>query len=116
MAYKVILSRKAIDSLDNIITYCENHLQNTQAALSILRDANETKRRLSEVGLNLRKRDDFEMPDIYTIKFKKHKYVMAYKIIDGNVWVLNVYHMSQDIKSKIKEFQNTSNPIQENNE
>ncbi len=101
MVYRVILSEKAIRSLDNIVEYCEEYLQNAQAALSILRDAEETKQRLSEIGASLRKRDDLGVPDIHTIKFKKHKYLMVYKIIGDELWVLNVYHMSQDIKAKL---------------
>ena len=50
MDYEVILTIPAKTQLDHIIEYVLSKYGNTQAALSIMDDAEETKHRLSHVA------------------------------------------------------------------
>ena len=101
MDYEVILTIPAKAQLDHIIEYVLSKYENTQAALSIMDDAEETKYRLSHVagGLKLCEEPRLRSLGYRTIHFKRHRYFMLYRIQDGMVYVDAIYHDLQDYES-----------------
>lgn len=98
MDYEVILTIPAKAQLDHIIEYILSEYENTQAALGIMDDAEETKYRLSHVASGLKLCEDPRLRDLgyRTIHFKRHNYFMLYRIQDGIVYVDAIYHNLQD--------------------
>ena len=74
MDYEVILTIPAKAQLDHIIEYILSEYKNTQAALGILDDAEETQYRLSHVAGGLKLCEDPRLHDLgyRTIHFKRH--------------------------------------------
>lgn len=98
MNYRVILTISAKTQLDHIIEYVLFKYENAQAALSIMNDAEETKRRLSCVADGLKLCEDQRLHSLgyRTIHFKRHRYFMLYRIQDNTVYVDAIYHDLQD--------------------
>ena len=98
---EVILTIPAKTQLDHIIEYVLSKYGNTQAALSIMDDAEETKHRLSHVAGGLKLCEDPRLRNLgyRTIRFKHHRYFMIYRIQDNMVYVDAIYHDLQDYES-----------------
>lgn len=104
MDYEVIMTAPAKLQLDHIIYYILSEFRNEQAALNIMKDANDTRIRLSHVAGNLKLCDD---PDLRalgyrTIHFKHHRYFMLYRIENGKAYVDAIYHDMQDYEHIIQ--------------
>ncbi|MCM1245534.1 MAG: type II toxin-antitoxin system RelE/ParE family toxin [Roseburia sp.] len=98
MDYEVILTIPAKAQLDHIIDYVLSEYENTQAALGIMDDAEETKYRLSHMASRLKLCDEPRLRDLgyRTIHFKRHNYFMLYRIQDDIVYVDAIYHDLQN--------------------
>ena len=98
MDYKVILTIPAKAQLDHIIEYILSEYESTQAALSIMDDAEETKYRLSHVAGGLKLCENSRLRDLgyRIIRFKRHNYFMLYRIQDDVVYVDAIYHDLQN--------------------
>lgn len=101
MDYKVILTHPAKVQLEHIIDYILSKYENSQEALSIMEDAEETRFRLSHVAASLKLCDDAKLHSLgyRTIHFKHHRYFMLYRIQDDIVYVDAIYHDLQDYKN-----------------
>ena len=101
MDYKVIVSELAETQLDQIVFYILHVLNNEQAAVSVLEDAEDTKRRLAHVAGSLKFCDSFGLRELgyRTIHFKQHQYIMVYRIHDNEVHVEGIYHDLQDYEN-----------------
>lgn len=101
MAYKVIITPVAKRHLDRYVEYTLQVLQNPDAARGIIKDAKETKKRLSTVAGALKLCDNpiLAKYDYRTIRFAHHNYFMVYRI-DGNTVIVDaMYHDLQDYES-----------------
>ena len=98
MGYRVIITPPAKRRLDLYIGYTANVLKNRTAAKNIRTDARETKSRLSE---NADKLKTCENPILAKfgyrmIRFKRHDYIMIYRL-EGNVVIVDgMFHELQD--------------------
>ncbi len=102
MAYSVKFSDDALNDLLNITEYYISELNSPQIAERFLVDVKNTELRLSKLAGSLRVRDEMSTEPYRTIRFKKYKYLMLYKIKNNDdVLVYGIYHMSQDIKAKL---------------
>lgn len=104
MGFEVILTNKAELQAQKILDYIFFELENVQAALSIEQDMRETLASLSHVAGNLKVCDDPELKALgyRTIHFKRHRYLMLYKIVDNRVYVIGIYHDLQDYENNLK--------------
>ena len=104
MAYKIIITHSAQNQLDAAIHYILNVLQNEQAALSVMEDAEKTGHRLSYAAGSLKLCDDPELRALgyRMIHFKNHNYFMLYRIEDNTVYVDAIYHDLQDYENMFK--------------
>lgn len=98
MDYKVILTHPAKAQLDYIVYHILYEFKNDQAALSIIEDPEETRRRLSHVAGSLKLCDDPKLCSFgyRIIHFKRHRYFMLYRIQDDIVYIDAIYHDLQD--------------------
>jgi len=98
MTYKVIITEQAQHQLDMYVGYTAEKLKNKQAARAILSDAKDTKKMLSLVADKLALCDDdiLRQHGYRKIIFKKHNFLMIYRL-DGKTAVVDaMYHVLQD--------------------
>lgn len=100
--YKVIIAPKALSMLNNYLNYIQYALMNEEAAKQVLNDAIETEEQLEIIApvlqfcVNPRLRSE----GYRAIQFKKHNYVMSYKIVNECVYAEAIYHLFQDYEKK----------------
>lgn len=100
-SYNVITSPKAISQLNNYIDYLQYTLLNEQAARSVWQDALETRERLSTVAGNLKYCTHPRLRELEyrIIHFKRHRYIMLYRIEGTIAYVDAIYHQLQDYEN-----------------
>lgn len=98
MDFEVIFSEQAEQDLDKIISYCLYKLKNTQAAMNILSDVENTLKRLSCMADSLRLCENTLLCDLgyREIRLKQHSYFMLYRIEGNRAYVDAIYHDLQD--------------------
>lgn len=101
VSYNVIVSPKALEQLNEYIDYIQLTLLNNQAANSVWEDAIETINELEIVAGSLRECEHPALKEMgyHRILFKKHDYLMLYRIDGTTVYVEAVYHMLQDYEN-----------------
>ncbi len=104
MSFEVIFSEQAEQNLDKIINYCLYKLQNTQAAMNILKDAESTLKRLSYMAGSLKLCENTRLRDLgyRKIRLRQHSCFMLYRIEGNKVYVDAVYHDLQDYEGVFK--------------
>lgn len=103
MAYKLFISQRAEEHIDNIVSYVAVTLQNPGAARAIIADIGRTYERLERMA------DSYAMcQDPYLaykgyrkIALAKHDYVILYTVIDDRVYVSGVFHMLENYIDKL---------------
>ena len=103
MSYRLTISERADEHIDNIISYVVNVLKNPTAATAILSDIDEAYDRLEK------------MPNAYgycadlylaqkgyrKIILSHHDYVIIYRITGDEIFVAGVFHMLENYADKI---------------
>jgi len=104
-SFNVIISPAAFDQLSSYIEYLQFTLLNEQAAKSVWKDAIDTANELSNIagGLKLCTHPVLRDRGYHLIHFKKHNYVMLYKITGKDVYVSAIYHTLQDYENLFSE-------------
>ncbi|MCD7761805.1 MAG: type II toxin-antitoxin system RelE/ParE family toxin [Lachnospiraceae bacterium] len=99
--YDVVMTKNAELQLQQYVDYVFYTLFNDTAAKSILEDARETQKTLSEVAASLQycSHPELRKREIRVIMFRRHQYVMLYRI-EGNIaFIEAVYHQKQDYEN-----------------
>lgn len=101
MGYKVILSDFAKLQLDEILFYICMTLCNEAAARSILQDAENTMRKLAQVGDSLKICDEPELAQYgyRKMRFSSHRYIMLYTIKGKEIHIDRIYHELEDYRN-----------------
>ncbi len=101
MVYNVIITNKAKHHLESYINYTLNKLKNPQAAQSIIIDAKATKKDLSIVAASLPYCSNEILANLgyKIIHFKKHRFMMVYRVIGCYAIVDGMFHELQDYES-----------------
>jgi len=96
--YEVIISPKALSLLDGYIDYIQYKLKNEQAAEAVWQDAVETEAELEKAAgsLNYCTKPILRELGYRSILFRRHRYVMLYRIEGRKAYVDGVYHLLQD--------------------
>ena len=97
-SYNVIITEKALQQLEDHISYIENQLRNPQAAQSVWQDDMGTRKQLEPAAGSLRLCGHWKLRRIgyRSIPFLRHNYIMVYRIEGNDVYVDGVYHQLQD--------------------
>lgn len=100
-SYKVVISERAESQLSDYIEYIYFTLLNDQAARSVYQDAVETWERLSNMAGSLKycSHPVLRKKRIQVIPFKRHQYVMLYRVEGEIVYVEAIYHQKQDYEA-----------------
>ena len=101
MAFKVIFKKAALAQFQECISYIEAKIGNFYAAKAVAKDADETVKRLSVIanGLKFCNDDNLCKLGYRTIHFKKHHYIMLYRIDGNTVYIVGVFHAMQDYEN-----------------
>lgn len=102
--FKVIFTDKAEKQAQQILDYLVYELENIQAALSVEQDMKDTAAKLSHTADSLKLCDDADLRALgyRTIRFRRHRYFMLYKIVDNCAYVIGIYHDLQDYKNILR--------------
>lgn len=103
MAYKVVVTKAAEESLENFIKYLIDEKKNIQAAENVLNDYDATIESLKHVAGSLKLCDNPKLHQLEyrRINFLNHRYFMLYRIVNQVVFVDNIFHELQDYENKI---------------
>lgn len=104
MDYRVIVSKRALESINLFVAYLLLEKNSLQAAQSVADDYEETLRRLSVVAGGLKFCDDPELASLgyRRINFKRHKYFLVYHVEEDVAYVDRVFHFDQDYENAMK--------------
>ena len=99
--YEVIITPKALSQLENYIDYIQYTLLNDQAARSVWQDAMETRRELSLTAGSLKPCSHPRLKQLgyHSISFRRHRYIMLYRINGKSAYVDAIYHQLQDYEN-----------------
>ena len=104
MVYKLVITERAEQLLDHLVYYLLFQLKNEQAAAHLLDAVSNVYERLEE--------NPFQFPecrDAY-LKSKQYReattmdmnYVIIYRVEDGTVYVLGVFHGLESYETKVQ--------------
>ena len=99
--YEVIISPKAMQQLNEYVEYIQYTLLNEQAAGSVWQDAVETVTELETVAESLSLCVNKRLRDLgyRLILFRRHRYVMLYRIENKTAYIDGIYHELQDYEN-----------------
>lgn len=100
-SYDVIISPRALTQLNDYIDYIQYTLFNEQAAFDVWHDALETRDDLSGIAGSLRCCTHPRLKEYgyHIVNFKRHHYIMLYRIEGKYVYVEAIYHQLQDYEN-----------------
>lgn len=100
-SFNVVITDHALAQLERYIDYIQYVLLDEQAADSVALDAFETQERLQNLAgvLSPCKNDVLKSLGYHPMRFRKHKYVMLYRIEGKTAIVEAIYHQMQDYGS-----------------
>ena len=103
MDYKVVVTKDAEEDLERFIKYLIFDKESIQAAQNVLNDYDATIESLKHVAGSLKLCDNprLRQSEYRRINFLNHRYFMLYRIVDGEVFVDNIFHELQDYESKM---------------
>ncbi|MCD7844702.1 MAG: type II toxin-antitoxin system RelE/ParE family toxin [Oscillospiraceae bacterium] len=98
VSFEVVFTPQAQTQLQNCINYIAHTLLNDIAAKSVYQDAMKTVAKLSSVAGSLPycRHAKLQALGYRIISFKRHQYVMLYRINGKTVIIDGVYHQKQD--------------------
>ena len=100
-SFNVIISPKALSQLNSYIDYIQYTLLNDQSAYNVWQDALETRAQLSRVAgsLKLCTHPELKKNGYRVIGFRRHRYLMLYRIEGTTAYVDAIYHQLQDYEN-----------------
>ncbi|MDD6481687.1 MAG: type II toxin-antitoxin system RelE/ParE family toxin [Lachnospiraceae bacterium] len=103
MEYKIFVTEDAKEDLEHFIRYLIMEKGNIKAAQNVLDDYDATVESLKRVAGSLKLCDNPKLRQLEyrRINFLNHRYFMMYRIIDGKVFVDNIFHELQDYENKM---------------
>ena len=101
MVYRVVISDRVSEQLDNYVQYLVVKLGNAQAGSNLLEDALDTAEALSYVAGSLPfcVDPDLRQRGIRKMLFTRHRYLWLYQINGDTVQVMGMYHELQDYEN-----------------
>ena len=99
--FDVFISPKALEQLTSYVDYIHYTLLNPIAAESVWKDAMDTRDQLAAAAGSLKYCDHPELRQLgyRIIGFKRHRYVMLYRVEGKTAYVDGIYHQMQDYEN-----------------
>ena len=103
MRFKVELSDLAASQYDKILAYIYHVLKNPQAADNLMQDFDDTIEILESQAENFGycRSERLRKMGFHKIHFKRHRYLLVYRVKHGTVIVEGMYHELQDYENAI---------------
>lgn len=103
MGYKIVVTQDAEEDLERFVKYLLFEKESIQAAQNVLEDYDATIESLKHVAGSLKLCDNPKLRKLEyrRINFLNHRYFMMYRIVDGIVFVDNIFHELQDYENKM---------------
>ncbi|MBQ5917815.1 MAG: type II toxin-antitoxin system RelE/ParE family toxin [Lachnospiraceae bacterium] len=103
MDYRIVVTKDAEEDLDKFIQYLVYEKGSLQAAQNVLDDFDATIESLKYVAGSLKVCNNPRLSKLgyRRINFLNHRYFIMYRIIDGVVFVDNIFHELQDYECKM---------------
>ena len=103
MTYKLIISDRAEEHIDNIIRYVAVELSNPTAAKAIIADIEKGYSKLEFMADSLALCQDPYLSQKGYRKYilDEHDYVILYKVEKKKVYISGVFHMKEDYANKL---------------
>lgn len=103
MGYKIVVTQDAEEDLERFVKYLLFEKESIQAAQNVLEDYDATIESLKHVAGSLKLCDNPQLRKLEyrRINFLNHRYFMMYRIVDGIVFVDNIFHELQDYENKM---------------
>lgn len=100
--YKVVITDDAKAQLRHHLSYISNFLHNKTAAKAVRDDARETSKEISNVAESLNYCNNPKLAKLgyRKMNFRKHDYVMLYRIEGDTAFVEWIFHQLQDYENK----------------
>ena len=101
VSYNVIIAPRAKEQLESYIDYVHYTLLNEISAKNVYSDAEETIARLANIAgsLSFCQHPKLKEHGYRAIRFKRHEYVMLYRVAGQTAYVDAVYHQKQDYEN-----------------
>lgn len=103
MGYKIVVTQDAEEDLERFVKYLLFEKESIQAAQNVLEDYDATIESLKHVAGSLKLCDNPKLRKLEyrRINFLNHRYFMMYRIVEGMVFVDNIFHELQDYENKM---------------
>lgn len=103
MAYKIVVSQRANEQMEEIIVYIITKLQNKQAAKAVYDDIMNAYDKLEYMaGAMAICEDPYLAAKGYRrLALEHHDYVLLYQMDGSTVYVNGIFHMLEDYRKKI---------------
>lgn len=103
MLYNLIITERAEQLLDNAISYILYQLKNRQAAKHLLNSVERIYERLQENPFQFPECKDkyLEYKGYREAVFPDMKYIIIYRVENNNVFVLGIFHQSEQYEKKL---------------
>ena len=103
ISYRVVVVPEAKEQFKDYLAYIVNHLMNVEAALAVADDYDETIAALENNAGSIKICDEPELArrKLRKIHFRRHNYIMLYRIKDDIAEVVKIYHTLEDYENKI---------------
>lgn len=104
MQFKVELSELAIAQYDKILAYIYQVLKNPQATENLMQDFDDTIGVLESQAENFGycRSERLRKMGFHKIHFKRHRYLLVYRVKHDTVIVEGMYHELQDYENAIE--------------
>lgn len=103
MAYKVVVTKNALQQLENIIDYLVYHLHNRQAATGVIDDFQQACKELTYVATSIVFCNDkyLAAKGYRKLALAHHKYLLLYQVRNEIVYVNGIFHMLEKYRDKL---------------
>ena len=101
--YNIVISQRAEQHTDAIVSYVASELNNPLAAAAILSDIEQTISKLEYTASSfaLCTNPYLRSKEYRKVKLKKHNYLILYRLKDNTVFISGVFHMMENYASKL---------------
>lgn len=103
MAYKLEISYRAKQQIDQSVQYITNNLKSYQGANSILDDLDDALQLLESYPESFAYCEDYYLfaKGYRKYSLKKHNYLLVYFVKDNTVYVIGFFHMLENYQTKL---------------
>ncbi|MCR5450738.1 MAG: type II toxin-antitoxin system RelE/ParE family toxin [Solobacterium sp.] len=103
MAYKIIVTERAAQQIDDVFSYIAVVLANPNAARSVRDELLTSYRKLEMNPFSAPPCNDLQLKALgfRRMKLKKHQYILIFKVCESDVIIYGFFHTLEDYSAKL---------------